>query len=520
MSTQDISFDETVDVIVAGSGGGVTGAYTAAREGLSVALVESTDKFGGTTAYSGGGGMWFPCNPVLQRAGSDDTIEKALNYFHAVIGERTPRDLQETYIRRGPGLIEYLEADAENFSFSVLPWPDYYGKAPDSRGDGLRHIVANPIRGEKLGPYAGFVRGPLDHDRLGAPAPDKLFGGRALIGRFLAALAGYPDAALYRNAQLTDLITDDGRVVGAVVQRDGSEVRIGARRGVLLAAGGFEHNPELRRSYGVPGDARDTMGGPGSTGAALQAAIRIGAATDLMDQAWWSPGLTHPDGRSAFALWFTGGIFVNQGGQRFVNESAAYDRIGREIIAEMQAGRLETPFWMVYDNRDGEVPPVKATNVSMVDTESYRAAGLWRSAGTLAELADVIGVPADALEKTVVRYNEMVAAGVDTDFGRGDEAYDRAFSGGESPMVPIDTPPFHAAAFGLSDLGTKGGLRTDTHARVLDESGRPIPGLYAAGNTMAAVSGLTYPGGGNPIGASMLFSHLAALDMAGDVRSA
>ena len=114
----------------------------------------------------------------------------------------------------------------------------------------------------------------------------------------------------------------------------------------------------------------------------------------------------------------------------------------------------------------------------------------------------------------------MGPAGLDTDFGRGDEAYDRAFSGGESPMVPIDTPPFHAAAFGLSDLGTKGGLRTDTHARVLDESGRPIPGLYAAGNTMAAVSGMTYPGGGNPIGASMLFSHLAALDMAGDVRSA
>lgn len=521
MTAQDNSFDETVDVIVAGSGGGITGAYTAAREGLSVALVEATDKFGGTTAYSGGGGMWFPCNPVLQRAGSDDTIEKALNYFHAVIGDRTPIELQETYIRRGPRLIEYLEADAEHFTFSVLPWPDYYGKAPNSRGDGLRHIVAAPIRGEKLGPYAGFVRGPLDHDRLGTPAPDKLFGGRALIGRFLAALAGYPHATLHRNAQLTDLITDsNGRVVGAVIQRDGRPARIGARRGVLLAAGGFEQNPELRRTYGVPGDSRDTMGGPGSTGAALEAGIRAGAATDLMDQAWWSPGLTHPDGRSAFALWFTGGIFVNQSGQRFVNESAAYDRIGRAIIAEMREGRLDVPFWMVYDNRDGETPPVKATNVSMVDTEAYRAAGLWRSASTLAELAEEIAVPADRLAKTVARYNVMVAAGADTDFGRGEEAYDRAFSGGESPMVPIDTPPFHAAAFGLSDLGTKGGLRTDARARVLDESGQPIPGLYAAGNTMAAVSGTTYPGGGNPIGASMLFSHIAAMDMVNDVRSA
>lgn len=512
-------FDETVDVIVAGSGGGITGAYTAAREGLSVALVEATDKFGGTTAYSGGGGMWFPCNPVLRRAGSDDTIERALNYFHAVVGDRTPRDLQDTYVRGGAELIEYLEAD-DNFAFTVLPWPDYFGKAPDARTDGMRHIVAVPIRDEKLGPYAGHVRGPLDNDWLGTPAPGKLFGGRALIGRFLAALSGFPDAALYRNTELVDLITDDGRVVGAVVRRDGRDVRIGARRGVLLAAGGFEHNAGLRRSYHVPGDPKDSMGCPGNTGAALQAALRVGAAVDLMDQAWWSPGLTHPDGRSAFALWFTGGIFVNQAGHRFVNESAAYDRIGRAIIAETAAGRLTIPFWMVYDDRAGEVPPVQATNVSMVETERYRDAGLWRTAATLAELAELIGIPADALEQTVARYNEMVADGADTDFGRGDEAYDRAFSEGKSPMVAITEPPFHAAAFGLSDLGTKGGLRTDTHARVLDDHGQPIPGLYAAGNTMAAVSGTAYPGGGNPIGASMLFSHRAALDMAGRLSPA
>jgi hypothetical protein len=139
---------------------------------------------------------------------------------------------------------------------------------------------------------------------------------------------------------------------------------------------------------------------------------------------------------------------------------------------------------------------------------------LWRTADTVAELAEKIGVPADVLAESIARYNEMVAAGIDSDFGRGDEAYDRAFSRGKPPLVPIDTGPFHAAAFGLSDLGTKGGLRTDTRARVLDETGEPIPGLYAAGNTMAAVSGMTYPGGGNPIGASMLFSHIAALDMA------
>ena len=124
-------------------------------------------------------------------------------------------------------------------------------------------------------------------------------------------------------------------------------------------------------------------------------------------------------------------------------------------------------------------------------------------------------MPATNLVETVKRYNSLVATGADSDFGRGDEAYDRAFSAGKPPLAPIDKPPFHAAVFGLSDLGTKGGLRTDAHAQVLDTSGEPIPGLYAAGNTMAAVSGTTYPGGGNPIGASLLFSHLAAMHLAG-----
>ena len=511
-------FDETVDVVVAGSGGGITGAYTAAREGLSVALLEAGDKFGGTTAYSGGGGMWFPCNAVLRRAGCDDTVEKALTYFHAVVGDRTPGDLQEAYVRGGAALIDYLESD-DHFEFTVLPWPDYFGKADEARLDGLRHIVAAPLPGDVLGSDAAYVRGPLDNERLGTPAPDLLIGGRALLGRFLAALHRFPAVALHRNAELVDLITDrpineGGSVVGAVARRDGRLVRIGASRGVLLAAGGFERNPGLREQYGVPGRVEDSMGAPDNTGGAHQAAIRAGADTDLMDQAWWSPGLVHPDGRAAFALWFTGGIFVNASGRRFVNESAPYDRIGRAIIDEMAGGRLQWPFWMVYDDRGGAVPPVKATNVSMADSGEYRTAGLWRTAETIEELAALIGVPPTSLAATVARYNEMAAAGIDSDFGRGDEAYDRAFSRGRSPMTPIDTPPFHAAAFGLSDLGTKGGLRTDARARVLNRDGDVIPGLYAAGNTMAAVSGTTYPGGGNPIGASMLFSHLAALDMA------
>jgi 3-oxosteroid 1-dehydrogenase len=508
-------WDEQVDVVVVGSGGGITGAYTAAREGLSIALVEGSDKFGGTTAFSGGGGMWFPCNPVLLRAGVDDTIDAALTYYHAVVGDRTPRELQDAYVRGGARLIEYLEGDPDGaFAFKVLPWPDYFGSAPGARSDGMRHIVSRAIPASALGPHADQVRGPLDNERLGVPAPDLLTGGRALIGRFLAALRRFPAAAVHLDSPLTDLVVEDGAVTGAVVQRNGGPVRIGARRGVLLAAGGFEQNPSMRHTFGVPGRVEDTMGAPGNTGVAHQAAIRAGAATDLMDQAWWSPGLTHPDGRSTFSLWFTGGIFVGSDGRRFVNESGAYDRLGRTVVDQIATGTIELPFWMVYDDREGEIPPVKSTSVSLVETERYREAGLWHTADSLAELAVLIGVPTENLLATVGRFNDAVAAGVDRDFGRGDEPYDRTFTGGASPLVAIDQPPFHAAAFGLSDLGTKGGVRTDAHARVLDVDGRPIPGLYAAGNTMAAVSGTAYPGGGNPIGASMLFSHLAVLHMA------
>jgi succinate dehydrogenase/fumarate reductase flavoprotein subunit len=508
------ALDDTVDVLVVGSGGGVAGAYTAAREGLSVLLVEATDRFGGTTAYSGGGGMWFPCNPVLVRAGCDDTIDDALRYFRAVVGDRTPVDLQEAYVRGGAALIDFLERD-ERFAFKILPWPDYYGETPGARADGMRHIVSRAVPDSRLGRFQGLVRGPLDHERLGSPAPDLLVGGRALVGRFLAAMADDARVAAHLETRLVDLIVDDGRVIGAVVDHRGERQVIRTRRGVLLAAGGFEQNADMRAQYGVPGSTTDSMGAPGNTGQAHRAAIAAGASTDLMDQAWWSPGLIHPDGRAAFALGITGGMFVDKRGQRFVNESTAYDRSGREILKAMAEGTVGRPFWLVYDSRDGDRPPVLATNVSFAPTSEYQSEGLWREAATLDELAEVIEVPADELTASVRRFNELAATGQDDDFGRGALPFDLAFTGGAPPMAPIDTSPYRAAAFGVSDLGTKGGLRTDVHARVLDTDGRPIPGLYAAGNTMAAVSGTTYPGGGNPIGASMLFSHLAAMHMAG-----
>lgn len=243
-------FDAVVDVVVAGSGGGIAGAYTAAREGLSVLLVEATDQFGGTTAYSGGGGMWFPCNPVLQRAGSDDTLEAALTYFHAVVGDRTPRDLQDTYVLGGAPFIDYLEKDSA-FEFMVLPWPDYYGSAPGARNDGYRHTIPVPLPDSALGRYRGLVRGhwtPSDSARpprspVGRPRPGGTIPGRA---------RQTPHADCRRNAPLTELIVEDGAVVGAVIEQDGSPVRVQARRGVLLASGASSRTPRCGPSTGSP----------------------------------------------------------------------------------------------------------------------------------------------------------------------------------------------------------------------------------------------------------------------------
>lgn len=508
-----MAWDEECDVLVVGSGGGaLVGALAAAKAGLRTIVVEATDRFGGTTAYSGGG-MWLPCNAALKRAGDDDTLDDAREYYRAVVGDRTPREVQDAFLENGAPMLDFLESDP-HMAFAIYPWPDYYGKAPKARAVG-RHIMPLNLTPGEIGDLRSRLRSTLPVERLGEPLPEELVGGQALIGRLLLALRAQPTADLRTSTPFEDYVTDDGAVVGAVVRKDGKAHRIRALRGVLVAAGGYERNAEMRERYGVPGEISGCCGAPGNTGRPIEAGMAIGADVDLMGEAWWSPGILHPDGRATFSLGFTGGIFVDDRGDRFTNESAAYDRLGRDIIAAEEEGRLTRPFWMIYDSSVGIEPPVIFPTVPLVDREAFVKAGYRKQGGTIEELAGEIGLPADRLAATVDRWNRFCDAGRDEDFDRGGEPYDRFFmgEGGGSPLVPIRQGPFHAAAFSISDLGTKGGLRTDGKARVLRPDGSVIPGLYAAGNSMAAASGQTYPGGGNPVGSCAVFSWLAVNDM-------
>lgn len=511
----DIDFDEFTDVVVVGSGGGaLVGALIAAQNGLATIVVESTEYFGGTTAYSGSG-LWLPGNQAQHRAGVEDSVELAREYLQATVGDRTPQVLQDAFLEAAAPMVERLE-EHPAIEFEWRPFPDYFASLSSGFEMG-RNIFPLDIDGAAVGEILDLIRPSQITDRIGMEIPrDVLTGGQALISRLMMAVSGEDHAELRNNTALENLITDDnGDVIGVEVKTASGMRRIGCRRGVLLAAGGFERNHELRRKYQAPLDATWTNGAPGSMGRPIMAGIEIGAATDLMEECWWCPGTLFPDGSAVFTLGVSGGIFVNQDGRRFMNEALPYDRAGRAIRSAEAASGDAVPCYMIFDSRDGGVLPALAT--VPVDPAAFIEAGVWKTADTLEELAAQLGVPADHLIESVDRYNGFVPGGVDEDHHRGEEPFDLFFATGtEGPnpsLRPVDTGPFFAATIVLSDLGTKGGLSTDVNARVLRDDGSVIKGLYAAGNTMASVMGECYPGPGTPIGSCMVFSYIAALDM-------
>jgi 3-oxosteroid 1-dehydrogenase len=551
MTTDDAEFD----VIVVGSGAaGMTAALTAAHHGLRTVVLEKTDWFGGSTARSGGG-IWAPGNEVLRKAGVLDSPEQASAYLAHVAGDCVSAERREALLEHGPAMLAFVRANSP-VDFAWVPnYADYYPEAPGGLAQG-RSIEPVPLDGRILGTelahlnpaylpapkgvtitqadYRWLSLGPR-HPRailatarvLRRMARARLTGQRTLsMGQALAAglRAGLAasEVPVWLGTPMTGLQLQDGRVTGVQVTRDGQGALIRSRRGVVLAAGGFERNQEMRRRYQrQPIGTQWTTGSAGNTGDAIIAGEAAGAALDLMDDAWWGPSIPLSGG-PFFCLAersLPGCVLVNGAGQRFVNESAPYVDAVHAMYDGHCAQSPHIPAWLIIDQRYRNtyvfagLPPRKP-----LPRRWYRAGAVYR-APTIAELAEQVGVDPAALAKTVVRFNEFALAGRDEDFGRGDSAYDRYYGDPRQRpnpcLAPLRQAPFYAVKIVPGDLGTKGGLRTDERARVLREDGTAIAGLYAAGNASAAVMGRSYAGAGATIGPAMTFGYIAALDLAG-----
>ena len=541
-----VEFDETFDVVVVGSGAaGLATALGAIDEGLSAVVVESTDKWGGSSAMSGGG-MWLPNNPLMQRAGVHDTREEALKYIDATVGdegESTSSERKEAFV---DGIADYVTtAEKHGVTFvRSTDYPDYYPELPGGKIG--RAIEVKPYDVKKLGGLAKTQRtvlpvpattddvwqlqrawstfdGMLRGARFVFRTLGGLFRGQKQVGIGAALTAALGHAVLVKGrvplwleSPVQKLLTDDdGHVVGVEVTRSGRTVRVGANRGVMLATGGFDHNQEWRRKYhGVEGYP---AGNPGNLGQGHTLAEEVGAAFELMDDAWWGASVQPVAGGQAGFLVgersLPYSLIVDAKGMRFANEAESYVDLGHHMLEHDKGG----DYWFIIERRYA-LRYLRTFALDPRTNKAMKEQGIAVEAKTLAELATRLGFDHDTFRATVERLNGFARSGRDQDFQKGDSAYDRYYG---DPTVrpnpclgPIEKGPFTAYKLVVGDLGTKGGVVTDANGRALREDGSVIEGLYAAGNASASVMGRTYPGPGSTIGPATVFGMRAARHMA------
>ncbi len=561
------------DVLVVGSGaGGLSAAVTAAWHGLDVLVAEKAPQLGGTTAWSGGW-LWIPRNPLAQAAGIREEAEEPRRYLRGILGNNYDADRVDAFLEHGPRMVSFFEDHTAVRFVAGNAAPDFDGHAPGAATGG-RSVCGAPYDGRELGAAVALLRRPpaemllmglgiapgadLWHffnarrslrsalhvaKRLGRHAVDLLRHGRAMQlvnGEALAArlLKSALDLKVrFRTAApVVRLIVEDGAVRGAMLRTADGDREIRARRGVVLAAGGFPHDPERRKDlfgHAPTGAEHWSAAPPANTGDGLRLGEAAGAEVDrsLCDAGAWAP-VSRLIQRDGSVLNFPhlidrgkpGLIAVTAAGRRFANEANAYHAFMRDLFAvsesaaESAAGPgREVAAWLICDHPFQRRYGLGASKPFPVPLARYERTGYIVSAPTLGELARRCGIDPAGLEATVEHYNHNARAGRDPAFGRGDTPYNRVSGDpdhGPNPTLgPIEHGPFHAVKIVPGSLGTFAGLKTDAAARVLDRRGRPIAGLYATGNDMASVMGGHYPSGGITLGPAMTFGYLAGLDL-------
>ncbi|HTX95037.1 MAG TPA: FAD-binding protein [Mycobacterium sp.] len=562
MTAVSDSFDHVVDLLIVGSGaGGMTAALTAQASGLDALVVEKSAYFGGSTALSGGG-IWVPGAPAQRREGYAPAPEGVVEYLLKITDGLVSEARIRQYVEAAPKMLEFLERLSGWCEFVWKPgYADYYPELPGGSELGST-INVPPIDLRKLGPDEQTLLKPLALAPKGIWLGPKelrtfyrirqswagkgvlvklisrmlrarVFGERmAAIGQSLAArlrLAmrerGIP---LWLDAPMAELLTDaDGSVTGVLLERGGKPLRVGARRGVILASGGFDHDLAWRKELLPVVDQDWSFGNPAAMGDGIRAGQKVGAATDLLDEAWWFPAIQWPDGSMQFMLnerMMPAQFIVNGDGKRFINEAAPYMDFGHAMIDGQKSGVTHIPCWLITDHRSwnryviaGHLPIPKIPGVPVPTGHKVPAAwldsGVVKAAMSWNEMAVKIGVPARQLSETASRFNELARKGHDDDFNRGDSVYDNYYGDPTLPnpnLYPLGDPPYYAFRMVLGDLGTSGGLRTDEYARVLGSDDSVVLGLYAVGNTAAPVMGRSYAGAGATIGPAMTFGFVAA----------
>jgi len=563
---------DTCDLLVVGSGAGaLSTAVTAAHLGLKVIVVEKDPHYGGTTAWSGGW-MWIPRNPLALRGGVAEPIEKPLSYLRHELGEQFDEARARAFLTHGPRMVRFFEAHTALQFIDGNGIPDFHGRTEDAALGG-RSVCAAPFDGRLLGPRIQQLKTPLHETTflgmgIAAGADIRHFFNalrawssfgyvvkrvvRHLLevawhGRGMhlvngnALVAGLAKSALDAGVDLrvntpaVRLITEPTlqgglSVRGAVVMRDGVEHRIHAKRGVMLATGGFPHDPQRKREL-LPHDPTGlehfSAASRGNTGDGLRLGESVGAvvATDLKHAAAMAPVSLVPraDGTvTHFPHLIERGkpglIAVTRFGKRFVNEADSYHDFMQGLLRALHTDGDHTEpvqAWLVVDHRFIRRWGLGAVKPAPVPMRRMLANGYLQRGHTLAELAHACGIDAVALEHTVARYNTMADIGYDGEFAKGQTPYNRmqgdASHTGRNPcMAPLQDGPFYAVRVVAGSLGTFAGLRCNEHAQVLNAQGQAMDGLYAGGNDLSSVMGGNYPSGGITLGPAMTFGYIAA----------